>query len=314
MRITIIAFGTRGDVQPAVGLGRALKAEGHNIRILAGANFKNWIERHGLEAIASQIDIQAVMESELGREWAEKGSNVLMQMRVVKKLLEHTGWQTMCEAWSACDDAEVIISSFTSDTYALSIAEKLGVRQISMPLQPAIYPTRSGAATMNAPLPNRNSVINRYFGKLFLEPFQWRLSGEMVNRFRTEILSLNPQTRTEYLEKKRHLVTVQAYSRHVVPHAEDWPSTIHTTGFLFLEEQNEWQASPELIDFLKSGDRPICIGFGSMTGRNLEQLTKTVRDAVRSSGTRAVLLSGWAGLADTKLGDSIFRLEAAPHE
>src|SRR4030095_2000342 len=151
MKITIIAFGTRGDVQPAVALGKALKAQGHRIRILAGANFKNWIERHGLEAIASQIDIQAVMESELGREWTEKGSNMLMQMRVVKKLLKHTGWQTMTDAWAACRDAELIISSFTSDIYALSIAEKLGVRQISMPLQPALYPTRSGAATMNAP-------------------------------------------------------------------------------------------------------------------------------------------------------------------
>jgi len=314
MRITIIAFGTRGDVQPAVALGKALKAEGHSIRILAGANFKNWIERHGLEAIASQIDIQAVMESELGREWTEKGSNVLMQMRVVKKLLKHTGWQTMTDAWAACRDAEVIISSFTSDIYALSIAEKLDVRQISMPLQPALYPTRSGAATMNAPLPDRKSVINRYFGKLFLEPFQWRMSGDLVNRFRREVLSLKPQTRAEYLEKKRHLVTVQAYSRHVVPHAEDWPSTIRTTGFWFLEEQNEWKPSPELNDFLDSGDRPICIGFGSMIGRNLDQVMQTVRDAMRKSGKRAVLLSGWAGVGDTGFGEDIFCVEAAPHE
>ena len=314
MKIAIIAFGTRGDVQPAVALGKALKAEGHTIRILAGTNFKNWIERHGLEAVASQIDIQDVMESDLGREWTEKGSNVLTQMRVVKKLLKHTGWQTMSDAWIACQDAEVIISSFTSDIYALSIAEKLGIRQISMPLQPALYPTRSGAATMNAPLPDRNSVINRYFGKLFLEPFQWRLSGEMVNRFRTEVLSLKPQTRAEYLEKKRNLVTVQAYSRHVVPHAEDWPSTIRTTGFWFLDEQNEWKPSTELNDFLNSGEQPICIGFGSMTGRNPEQVMQTVRDAVRNSGKRAVWLSGWAGIGDTDLGENIFCVDAAPHE
>src|SRR5215471_6026797 len=307
MRITIIAFGSRGDVQPAVALGKALKAEGHSIRILAGLNFKNWIERHGLEPIASQIDIQAVMESELGREWAEIGSNLLMQMREVKKLLEHTGWQTMCEAWSACDDAEVIISSFTSDTYALSIAEKLGVRQISMPLQPALYPTRSGAATMNAPVPDRESIINWYFGKLFLEPFQWRLSAKMVNRFRQEVLSLRPQTRSEYQTRKRRLFTVQAYSRHVVPHAQDWPSTIRTTGFWFLEEQNEWKPPEKLTEFLDSSERPICIGFGSMTGRNPEHLMQTVNEAVRKSGKRAVVLSGWAGISGSELDHDIFR-------
>ena len=314
MKIAIIAFGTRGDVQPAVALGKALKAEGHYIRILAGLNFKSWIERHGLEAIASQIDIQAVMESDLGREWTEKGSNSIKQMRVIKELNEQTGWQAMSEAWAACSDAEVIISSFTSDMYALSIAERLGVPQISMPLQPALYPTRSGAATMNAPLPDRESIINWCFGKLFLEPFQWRLSAKMLNRFRQEVLSLKPQTRSEYLAARRRLFTVQAYSRHVVPHAADWPSTIRTTGFWFLEEQNEWKPSPELTRFLDAGERPICIGFGSMTGRNLEHMMRTVSDAVRKSRRRAVLLSGWAGISDSDLGENIFRLEAAPHE
>ncbi|HWP42557.1 MAG TPA: glycosyltransferase, partial [Blastocatellia bacterium] len=126
MRITMIAFGTRGDVQPAVALGKALKAVGHSVRILAGANFKAWIERHGLEAVASRINIQSVMESDLGRDWIETSGNPIAEMRVIKKLTEQTGWQMMMDAWEACRDAEAIFSSFTSDIYALSIAEKLG--------------------------------------------------------------------------------------------------------------------------------------------------------------------------------------------
>lgn len=310
----MIAFGTRGDVQPAVALGKALKADGHNVRILAGANFKDWIERHGLEAVASKIDIQSVMESDLGRDWIEKGGNPLTQMRLIKKLTDQTGWPSMTEAWMACRDAEVIFSSFTSDIYALSIAEKLGVPIISIPLQPALFPTRSGAATMNAPLPDRNSIINLIFGRLFLEPFNWRVSGKMVNRFRREVLSLQPQTRAQYLEAKRRLFTVQAYSRHIVPHAADWPSTIRTTGFWFLEEQNDWEPPRDLTEFLDAGEPPVCIGFGSMIGHNLEQVTRIVIDAVRKSGRRAVLLSGWAGIGNAKLGDMIYRLEAAPHE
>ena len=314
MKITMIAFGTRGDVQPAVALGKALKAEGHEVRVLAGANFKTWVERHGLDAVAAQIDIQAVMESDLGRDWIEKSGNPVAQMRVIKKLTDQTGWQTMNDAWAACRDAEVIISSFTSDIYALSIAEKLGARHISMPLQPALVPTRSGVATMNAPLPDRDSLVNYIFGKLFLEPLQWRLSGKMVNRFRREVLSLAPQTRAQYLAAKRRLFTIQAYSRHVVPHADDWPATVRTTGFWFLEEENGWAPPPDLTDFLASGEPPVCIGFGSMVGHNLEEMTRTVVEAVRESGRRAVLLSGWAGIGNAELGDQMYRLEAAPHD
>jgi len=313
MKVTMIAIGTRGDVQPSIALGKALKTKGHDVRILAGANFKKWIEGHGLEAIASKTDIQVIMESELGRDWIEKTSPI-SQMRVLKKLTDQTGWPAMIDAWEACRDADVIISSFTSDNYALSIAEKLGVRHISMPLQPAMYPTRSGAATMNAPRPNHNSILNYVVGKLFLEPFSWRLAGKMVNRFRNEVLGLEPQTRDQYLQAKRRLYTVQAYSSHIVPHPKDWPPTIQTTGFCFLDEPNGWTPSSELEAFIKAGDPPVCIGFGSMVGHGLERITRIVVNAVRESGRRAVLLSGWAGIGNSDLGDNLYALEAAPHE
>jgi sterol 3beta-glucosyltransferase len=99
-----------------------------------------------------------------------------------------------------------------------------------------------------------------------------------------------------------------------VPHAEDWPSTIRTTGFCFLDEQNDWSPPADLIDFLAAGEPPVCIGFGSMIGRNLGRVTRIVTDAVRESGQRAVVLSGWAGIGNVELGDRIFRLDAAPHE
>jgi sterol 3beta-glucosyltransferase len=55
MDITLLAFGTRGDVQPAIALGKALKAEGYHVRLVASANFKSWIEAHGLEASRSEV-------------------------------------------------------------------------------------------------------------------------------------------------------------------------------------------------------------------------------------------------------------------
>jgi len=314
MRITIIAFGTRGDVQPAVALGKALKTSGHNIRILAGANFKKWIESHGLEAIASSIDIQTLMESDLGRDWIEHGTSSIKQMRIIKKLTDQTGWQTTLDAWEACRDAEVILSSFTSDSYALSIIEKTGARLVSIPFQPALYPTRSGEATMNAPLPDRNSVINYLFGWLFLEPANWRVSGEMLNRFRQEVLGLPLQTRAQLLAAKRRLFIVHGYSRHVVPHPQDWPANLHTAGYWFLEDRNGWEPPAELSRFLDAGEPPVCIGFGSMIGHNVEWITQIITEAVRESGRRAVLLSGWAGIGDEELDRNIFRLDAAPHE
>ena len=58
----------------------------------------------------------------------------------------------------------------------------------------------------------------------------------------------------------------------------------------------------------------VYVGFGSMTGNDPERLTTITLEALRLSGRRGVLLSGWAGLAEGDLPDSVLRLDAVPHD
>jgi UDP:flavonoid glycosyltransferase YjiC (YdhE family) len=313
MRIVFIAFGTRGDVQPILALGKALKARGHAVRVVASSNFKPWIETHGLDAATSDVDIQAVMMSEGGYDWIEHGNSPMRQLRVMRKLIYEHGPTMMRDAWRACRDAEVIVSSFTSDVYAVSIAEKLGARHISTPLQPALVATRSGKALPNAPVAHRDSIINYLLGKLLIEPSVWSLTGALNNRFRQDVLELPAQTRVENRRALRRMLVVLGYSPHVTPHPSDWPDNIHTTGYWFLDEDRDWQPARDLLDFIHGGDPPVFIGFGSMTGRDPQKLTRLLIEAVAQSGQRAVLQSGWASLGDDRLPPNIFCIDAAPH-
>lgn len=68
--------------------------------------------------------MQTLMASPAGRKWVEQGHNPLAQQRAMGKLIDQFGAQLIREAWVACQDADAIFSSFTSDTYALAIAEK----------------------------------------------------------------------------------------------------------------------------------------------------------------------------------------------
>ncbi len=310
----MIGFGTRGDAQPAIAVGKGLQAAGHKVRLLASANFKEWIAEHGLEPAEASVDIQAMMESEGGQEWVERGHNPLVQTRIMKRLFAREGWVMMMDAWRASQDADLLISSFTSDVFAVSIAEKLGIRQASMVGQPALVATRNGRALPNAPLPNRVSIVNYLFSKLFIEPYGWRMVGEMNNRFREEVLGLPPQSGRENTAARKRTLTLMGYSPHVVPHPEDWPAHFHTTGYWFLEEEDDWEPPEGLQAFLAEGERPISVGFGSMTGRDPRGMTELVAAAVARSGVRAVLLSGWAGLGEMDLPESIYCLKRAPHE
>ena len=44
MKICILTFGTRGDVQPYVALGRGLKAAGHEVTIATLMEFKSLVQ------------------------------------------------------------------------------------------------------------------------------------------------------------------------------------------------------------------------------------------------------------------------------
>jgi UDP:flavonoid glycosyltransferase YjiC (YdhE family) len=313
MRISIIAIGTRGDVQPTLALGKALKRNGHAVRVLASTHFAPWIEHHGLEAAPSRVDIQALMASEGGLDWVETGHYPIRQLRAMKKLVAEHGTAMMEDAWRACADAQAVVSSFTSDPFAASLAEKLGARHVSAPLQPALLATRSGAATPNAPLPNRQSWLNYLFGKLLIEPFGWRLQGELVNRFRRETLGLPAQSYKEYRRAAARSLVVQGVSTQVVPHPSDWPPNIHSTGYWFLDHEPSFEPKPALAEFLAAGAPPVYVGFGSMTGRDPQRITRTIVDAMAPIGRRTVLQAGWAGMGDASLPEDVFLLDAAPH-
>ncbi|MEJ2746799.1 MAG: glycosyltransferase, partial [Anaerolineae bacterium] len=311
-QITIIASGTRGDVQPAIALGKALQTAGYRARILASPNFNDWIEGHGLEAVPMSVNIQAVMESEGGREWVERGHNPMVQMRVMKKLLTKFGWQLVWEGWQASQDADAIISSFTSDAFAVTIAEKLNIPHFSMPLQPTIIATRDGRCMPNVPFPNRVSRINEWFCKLFIEPFPWQLYSQFANRLRRE-LNLPPQTNQENVAARRRMTVLHAVSRHVMPFPADWPENFHVTGYWFLDEAPDWQPPADLVDFLAAGPPPVYIGFSSATSSDPAAMTRLIIEAVQQSGQRAILLSGWAGIGQVELPPQILRLDSVPH-
>ena len=64
MRITILAFGSRGDVQPNVALGLGLQRAGHKVRLVAFSQFKAFVESRGLDFFSLGVDIRDLLEAD----------------------------------------------------------------------------------------------------------------------------------------------------------------------------------------------------------------------------------------------------------
>jgi len=159
-------------------------------------------------------------------------------------------------------------------------------------------------------LPGRGAY-NRLTHRLLMD-MTWRLFGEVFNQVRTGVLGLPRETRPFYELINLPFPIVYGYSRHVIPKPADWGDHIRISGYWFLDD-NDWQPPADLVDFLDNGAKPVYVGFGSMTNRDAERLTDITLSAIQRSGQRAVLLSGWAGIGNSDLPDTIHKIDYAPH-
>src|ERR1700680_3928818 len=127
MRITLIAFGSRGDVQPHIALGAGLQAAGHHVRVVTHAMFEPLIRRLGLEFYPVEIDPRDVVDDKAGQDWLGSGTNFFQFFQRFSRIAEPLIQQAMRDCWQACQGSDALEFSPLAVVIASSIAEKLGV-------------------------------------------------------------------------------------------------------------------------------------------------------------------------------------------
>ena len=308
MRITFIAIGTRGDVQPTIALARSLASLGYQVTMVASVHFQTWIESYGLRVVPSSLDFHAIMTGELGHRWVENSEDISNYILQTKDVFAEIGLQMMQDALAGCQDAQVVVSNHLAQIYAASIAEKVGALHISIHLMPTLMRTQEWFPFSPAFLfgdKHRDPQLDLWL----IGPIVWQIIGDISNQFRQSALGLKPESFVENQLKLHKITILQGYSPHVVPIPEDIPANVLTTGFYFLDEDENWHPPARLEKFINEGNAPVFVSFGSMTKANPDGLTKSIVKALKVSGERAILQAGWAGLGNMELPSNVFLLD-----
>ena len=62
MKFVLASWGSRGDVEPCVAVGRELLRRGHDVRMAVAPDMVGFAESAGLAAVAYGPDLQALLE------------------------------------------------------------------------------------------------------------------------------------------------------------------------------------------------------------------------------------------------------------
>jgi UDP:flavonoid glycosyltransferase YjiC (YdhE family) len=311
MRIVLFGFGSRGDVQPLIALGKGLQTAGCDVALAAGVNFQDWIEGHGLGFEPIHIDIEAFMQMDVGKEWLGNSRSGLDELRHMKRMSDGAAPVVTDDILRIADSADVFISGLLTIEALATVAQVRGKRHIVGLLSP-VAPTRSGTAGMQALFPRANTILNRWQG-YFIEHMMFNVLRAQSDGLRAR-LGLPRATRRDFLRAWNQTPALLGVSPLVIPPPPDWGAHIHVTGYWFLNGAADWTPPPALAAFLSAGAPPVYVGFGSMSNRDPQATTQTIIAALQAAGQRGVIHSGWAGLHTDDLPPDIFLLDGAPHD
>jgi UDP:flavonoid glycosyltransferase YjiC (YdhE family) len=258
MDILLIAIGSHGDVHPFVGIGRALAARGHEVRVAANEHFYTMIERAGLGFV--QLGDEALFKRWIGDElvWhPRKGPS-----RVFHGISESI--ETVYEMTVVETDKNSLIVGSSLALGALIAAEKHGLRYATAHLGPICV--RSFIELPTLPGGINFTRFPAWFKRKFWDGAdQWFIDPHIapaVNAMRSKV-GLPPVKRilNDYWNSPR--LTLGLWPDWFAAKQPDHPPQLRLTGFPLYDEADHHDLDPDLEEWLGAGGPPIAFTPGS---------------------------------------------------
>ncbi|CAL3973656.1 unnamed protein product [Diplocarpon coronariae] len=352
LNVVMHVVGSRGDVQPFVALGKALKATyGHRVRLATHPTFKLFVEENGLEFFSIGGDPSELMAFMVKNPGLMPGFESLKSGDVGKrrKGMEEIVlgcWRSCIEAGNGLGaplktssstgnfgfDAGINMESnpidrpFIADAIIanppsfahIHIAEKMGIPLHMMFTMPWSPTQQFPHPLANIQSSNADVNMTNFISYALVEMMTWQGLGDIINRFRERALGLDPISLiwAPGMLSRLRVPYTYCWSPALIPKPKDWGQHISISGFYFLSLASSYTPEPELAAFLAAGPSPVYIGFGSIVVDEPDAMTKIIFDAVKTAGVRALVSKGWGGLGADALGipEGVFMLGNVPHD
>jgi len=287
MKFVLAFYGTRGDVEPGVAVGRELMRRGHDVCIAVPPDLVGFAEAAGLAAVAYGPDIKAWLEATRNF-WGYFFRNFWRIQDVIKTLREAREPGTQC--WgemstmltSLADGADLLLTGMSYQELAANIAEYRGI-----PLATLLwFPIRAnGHIVPTLPAPLIRSAMTVY---------EWLVSRGVKKVETAQRRELGLPKATGPAPRRiaeRGSLEIQAYDEVCFPGlAAEWAKFDGQRPFVgTLTLESPTDADDEVASWIAAGTPPICFGFGSIPVESPADTIAMIAAACAQLGERALV-------------------------
>lgn len=314
MQIVMLIVGTRGDVQPFVAIGKQLQDYGHRVRLATHSNFKEFVLTSGLEFYPLGGDPKVLA----GYMVKNKGflpsgpSEIPVQRNQIKEIIY--------SLLAACKEPDMDSGiPFKADAM-IANPPAYGHTHVAEALKIPLHIFFTMPWTPTSEFPHPLSRVKQPAGYRLsyqiVDSLIWLGIRDMINDVRKKKLRLRPVT---YLSgsqgSEADIPHGYIWSPHLVPKPKDWGPKVDVVGFCFLDLASNYEPPEALVNWLKSGPKPIYIGFGSLPVQEPEKMTKIIVEALEITKQRGIINKGWGGLGNlAEEKDFVYLLDNCPHD
>lgn len=285
MRVSLLAVGSRGDVQPLVALGAELRKRGHPVRLATHDEFQPLVDEAGLDYSFLPGGPSAI---------PAKANSPLKLFRALVRYLNQIAPELATQTRIACQDADLVVDNALSHTSAVESLSAPWCMVLYQPLMPTSAFPAPGLPTLPlGPAYNRLTHIAAY-----------SLQQQPLNR----LLGLAPkQIRFPWRTVGLNRPALFAFSPTVIAPPADWPPSCHVTGYWFWNRS--YEPPSEVLNLLQKGTPPIALTLGSMWPFAPVKATELAAQGASRLGHPLIVIGG----PDQPAADSVIHLTDVDH-
>jgi len=294
MKFVLAFYGTRGDVEPGVAVGRELLRRGHEVHTVVPPDMVGFVESAGLAAVASGPDSRAwqVAHRDLltgfARFW--KIRDLIRLGREDWDLFAQCSRETSATLKSLADGADLLLTGVICEEPAANVAEYYDIPLATL----HIFPVRANSQLvpiLPAPLGRSAMTVSEWLG--------WPMAKRLGDAQRRELGLPKATGPVPRRIAKRGSLEIQAYEEVCFPGlAAEWAKRDGQRPFVgALTMELPTDADDEIASWIAAGTPPIFFGFGSMPVESPADTLAMIGAACAELGERALI-----GSAETDFG------------
>jgi UDP:flavonoid glycosyltransferase YjiC (YdhE family) len=289
MKFVLACYGSRGDVEPCVAVGRELLRRGHDVRMAVPPDLVGFAEAAGPAAVAYGPDVQPILDAHrdfwtrLFRNFWRIQDLIRLRREVAEPIIQR--WEEISTTLtSLADGADLLVTGLNFEQAAVNVAEYYDIPLATL----HTFPLRANGQLLPfLPAPLGRSAMTVY------EWVAWHMGKKLEDAQRRELglpKATGPWPR-RFTE--RGSLEIQTYDEVCFPGlAAEWAKFDGQRPFVgALTMELPTDADDEVASWIAAGTPPIFFGFGSIPAESPADTIAMISAACAQLGERALVCS-----------------------